>query len=170
MPRKLSKFLAATGVYSVRILDEQPSFITRKKPVGAKANGVRYERKALDKLESIAPSEGKWVRSPWIEFCDQSGKRWCQPDAFFMGSQNIVFEIKYKHCAEAWFQLWRLYVPVLEHLYGVPFCGVEVVKWLDPAIQFPERFLMLREPFQPQPKVTGIHVWNPQRDRSFGRD
>lgn len=169
MSRLASRFTPALNIKSVKVLDEQPSFIQRKKPTGARANGIRYERKALDKLAILKPS-GQWIPSPWIEFTDAHGRRWCQPDAVFMGDTNIVFEIKYKHCADAWFQLWRLYIPVLEHLYGKSFCGVEVVKWLDPAVQFPERYIMLKEPFKPQAGVTGVHVWNPQRDHLTARD
>lgn len=164
------KLITAESIRAVKLLPYRPPFIKPKKVRGAKAVGLRYEHKALDKLERLADRAGvTFVRSPWIEYVDGTGRNWCQPDGIFLDTKNstgVCVEIKYKHTADSWFQLWKLYIPLLQILYpGYTFGAVEMVKWLDPAVVFPERFDLTSSPLTVVSlQRTSVHIWNPQRD------
>ena len=156
---------------SVRLLDKPPAFMSFSKATGARRRGVLYEWKVLEKLAEavIGKPELTLIKHPWFEFWDENGRHWCQPDALLLGlEQNLIYEVKYKHCAEAWFQLWRLYVPVLEKWAGSAgkkWQGIEVVKWHDPATNFPEKYSLAADILEiPRNGRTAVHIWNPARD------
>lgn len=171
MPRAPNGFYTPQGIKSARILDSRPSFIRSKRVTGAYRRGIVYERKALDRLESEVSSipESVFLRSPWIEYIDDNGKHWCQPDAVGWSARSapagFVWEVKYKHCAEAWFQIWRLYIPVLERIYpSIKWQGIEVVKWFDASISFPEQFELSDSILKvPRGGRTAVHIYNPSR-------
>lgn len=116
-----------------------------KPPVGdtaARKAGLRYEEKVQTYLSSTFP--GSYKPSPQISFKDMGGWRTCVPDGILVG-QGIepifVFEVKSQHMPEAWWQLRRLYEPVLRVMYRTrPIVCVEVVRSFDPSMPFPERF------------------------------
>jgi len=101
--------------------------------------GARYERQFLDHFEKkFGPT---FRRSPLIHFCDASGYRTCVPDAVYRENalSVVVFEIKYQHMPEAWWQLRKLYEPVVQRVF--PKCHVsviEVCRSFDPTTPFPE--------------------------------
>ena len=69
----------------------------------------------------------------WICYEDASGRRWCQPDAWVVGASKVaVFEVKLRHAELAWFQLVKLYAPLLHQLYEMPVVPIEVVHSYDP--------------------------------------
>lgn len=168
MPAAPREFAPARGVKWAKLLDQQPVFIKRQRLEGARAQGMRYEKKALEKIKRLASERSvDIIASPWIEFGDDSGRRWCQPDCLVFGQGSaIVIEVKYRHTADAWFQLWHLYVPVLQVLMPQYKWGcVEMVKWFDPAVSFPEEPRMTTSPLVvPDASRTAVHIWNPARD------
>lgn len=172
MARAHNGFYTPQGIRSARLLTARPPFIRSKRVTGAYRRGIVYERKALDKLErEVAAVPGAvFHRSPWIEYTDDTGKHWCQPDAIGWSPASepygFVWEVKYKHCAEAWFQLWRLYIPILEKLFvGRKWQGIEVVKWFDAAISFPEPYQLTDSITRiPRGGRTAVHIYNPSRD------
>lgn len=163
-------FLSAGEVSRPRLLPSQPEFVKRKATRGAKAVGVRYEKKVAEYVQGLAERvpEGAALFGPWLEFYSDGRRRYCQPDIVFLdpaNAQGICIEVKYRHCAEAWFQLWRLYVPVLEKLYPrVSWGCCEIVKWFDPETAWPEAPSFTETPLAiPRRDLTAIHIWNPQR-------
>lgn len=168
---KLPKGFVSAGVVThPRLLADQPAFVKRKPTRGAKAVGVRYERKVAEYVKGLADRvpEGVALFGPWLEFHSDGQRRYCQPDIVLLDPahrQGIVIEVKYRHCAEAWFQLWRLYVPVLEKLYpDTTWSCVEIVKWFDPETAWPEQTSFTETPLAiPRWPLTAIHIWNPQR-------
>jgi hypothetical protein len=163
-------FVPAQDVRRAKILPGQPAFITRRRARGAKARGVAYERKAQRYLAecAIGKPRAEYISGPWIEFEDASGRRWCQPDGLFLDHEHsvcIIAEIKYRHCAEAWWQLWRLYLPVVRVLYRSYGYGcLEVVRYHDPQTPFPARYTFTPEATAiPQANLTAVHIWNPAR-------
>jgi hypothetical protein len=155
----------------VRLLAEPPSFIRREKLFGARAEGVRYEKKVREKLRRLVAErpELDLALAQWIEFQDDEGRKWAEVDAFVQNRQSrnaICFEVKLRHTPSAWFQLWKLYVPLLQHaLSGFRWEGVEVVKWFDPSTGFPEPFSLTPSPFVvPVRGRTAVFIYNPSRD------
>lgn len=118
----------------------------------AQKAGLRYEEKAQAFLRSKFPD----VRlSTMLHFCDDSGPRRCVPDAFLsLPDRTIAFEIKSQHMPESWWQLRKLYAPVLEALYSKPVLCVEMTKSYDPAVPFPE----LHQVFYNPDSLAGMPV------------
>lgn len=115
---------------------------------GAKAAGLRYERKALDFLSERFEGLRK---SPWFRFKEphDARRRWCQPDALLLrGDTAIIFEVKTRLCEEAWWQLRMLYEPVVRRAFYARTIGLCVVTAnFDPRVAagFPEPLELLDE-------------------------
>lgn len=102
---------------------------------------------------------------PWIEFVDSGKTRWCQPDALLVDPWDgrvIVVEVKYQHTERAWWQLRRLYGPLVKWLFpGHTVCLVELCRWYDPQTYFPESIHLLPEISAADPSFIGVHLWKP---------
>lgn len=129
------------------MLREQPAFIKRGKSRGRFAVGIRYEREVKEflSLYALGRPEIRFLDGPWIEFQDDSGRRWCQPDGVLANAGEkivTIAEVKYQHTSDAWWQLKQLYLPVLRVLYqGYRFRLLEIVHWFDPLTVWPERVI-----------------------------
>jgi len=109
-------------------------------------------------------AEHNAILGPWFIFQANGHpeRRWCQPDAMIVNIRTgliTLVEIKLRHTSLAWWQLRHLYTPVIRTLFPAPnweIAMVEIVRWFDPNIAFPERFKMLPD----LTKVTsqGFHV------------
>ena len=168
------KFHAAVDVRSAWLLDSQPPFIKRGKLTGRFAQGVRYEREVQEYLSTLALGriDIRYLASPWIEFWDKSGKRWCQPDAILVqpaAHLGIIIEVKYQHTEQAYFQLRHLYTPVVEKLFpDIQFGLVEIVHWHDNLTIFPEPYDFTPDPFSVRrADRISVHIYNPKRERVF---
>jgi hypothetical protein len=114
---------------------------TRHSP--AQKRGLRYQAKALEALDDSGLFK-LFVPSPWIEFHDYHGQRICQPDAIgfsegYEAPVATIFEIKLSHTIMAYWQLRRLYEPVVRAMfpeYTVRVC--EVTRLFDPHTPWPE--------------------------------
>lgn len=74
-----------------------------------------------------------------------------------------VVEIKYSHTSDAWWQLRRLYVPVLQRIFPQnlwDFEVCEIVRWFDPAVAFPEPWKLVDNPMK-RSNAVKIHIFNP---------
>lgn len=105
----------------------------------AQKKGVRYEEKIQVRLRNLLGPN--YHRNPCINFLSAGQHRRVVPDGLFFDPEGtaFVFEIKSQHMPEAWWQLRRLYEPVVRLL---PFVNrvscIEVVRSYDPAMGFPE--------------------------------
>lgn len=116
---------------------------------GARADGVRYERKAKVKHETLYGE--RFVDGPWLSFLSSGDGplRFCQPDALVFDLERLlitVLEYKLSHTDHAWWQLNFLYIPVVQFMF--PNCqvrGVEVCKWFDPGVATSAPISRLRE-------------------------
>jgi len=130
----------------------------------AQQNGLRYEKKAQRYLEErLGPT---YCASPNLHFSDQSGFRTCVPDGILFGTRTLfVFEIKNQHTPDAWWQLRRLYQPVLEHLPGIDHVScIEVCRVFEPNTPFPEEIdlvLDLKERVSEPRAQMGVFQWRP---------
>lgn len=172
-PHKSKRYRPATEVKWAKLLPHQPVFIKRKKSRGKYAVGVRYERQVQEHLAllALARPNFEYLESPWIEYEDESGKRWCQPDGLIVSSTAIIIaEIKYQHTIDAWWQLVHLYRPVVKVLFPNhrPVCLLEIVHWHDPAVAWPERYDLTDSPLRiPQANKIAVHIFNPSRQHRF---
>lgn len=131
---------------------------------GRKAEGLRYERKALAYLEA----KSEWfLPSPWLIYIIGGRPHWCQPDGLHFDLVRgiiTVVEVKYSHTTDAYRQLRQVYRPVLGRLFPAPDWTirlVEMVKWYDPDIRFPERTEMCPDPLRHDAECIGVHIWRP---------
>lgn len=112
----------------------------------AQKAGLHYEQKAQLFLEArLGP---KFQQQPLLRFEDDAGPRALVPDGLYFEADGTayVFEIKSQHMPEAWWQLRRLYEPVLRALPAVQRVScVEVVRSFDPSMGFPEEPFVIRD-------------------------
>lgn len=135
---------------------------TKTRKPGA-ARGIRYERAVHKRLMKEYGS--LWQPSPW--FCYKSEKeekrKFCQLDGILHlpGGGKVLVEAKYSHCSDAYFQLTNLYLPVIRYLYPEePLVLCEVVKWYDPAVEFPCPVNMLPILHEARIGSFNVHIWN----------
>lgn len=141
-----------------------PPYPTRRGNTAAREAGLRYERLVQAQLQTIWPA---YRTSPWLAFTDETGERRCSPDGIFFDKRTgvaCVVEIKLQHMPEAWFQLRKLYEPVVKRLYpNSQVSVVEIVKSFDPSMPFPEEIILLTsfEDLLHQPEKFGVLCWKP---------
>lgn len=167
-----------TAVYNVRLIVEKEEllrrlpFLCKKQRIGkgAKADGIRYEKKAQQKLQEMYG--GSYLASPWFSYRKTPNGRLCirQPDGLvFDFHRGIIFivEIKLRHTADAWTQIRRVYEPLVRaafprHLWEIRVC--EVVRWFDPHTYFPEDISMVESVDAVLPARFGVHILSVRRN------
>lgn len=144
---------------------ETPPFIVKQKVRGKRAEGRRYERKVQEHFLATIP---EYVPSPWIKYqsTNRSRWQWCQPDGLIVDIKRgriVVVEVKLKHTSDAWWQVRRLYTPVVSHLFGAEWQveALEVVRWFDPFTAFPEQIEMCENPRGHWNGRFRVHIWKP---------
>jgi len=141
-----------------------PSFAKGKpRGRGIRAEGLRYEARVQKYL--IAKYGDCYIPGPWIQFYDPN-QRICQPDGLLFDLERgriILVEIKLRHCQEAYWQLQKLYLPVLREMFPYSLweiCCIEIVRWYDPEVQWPVKHI-LREKVEDAPSsIIGVHIYN----------
>lgn len=122
--------------------------------------GMRYERKVHEHFAGLWGEA--YERSPVFSFFDANGKRFCIPDGILrIPSGVIVFEIKFQHMPEAWWQLEQLYKPVVNAVERSVYL-VEVCRSYDPAVPFPCPILLIEDIAEWAVKPTpdfGVYRW-----------
>ena len=160
-PRALPMTLPVKNLRWARYSSTPPQFKTRQRPRGRKALGVKYERAGHAHFAGLF---SVYSPGPWIHFLDDSGARWCQPDAVASRSDGgiVILEFKYSHTRDAWMQLRTLYEPLIAHLHpGSEISVLEVCKWYDPLEAFPETVRLVQDPMQHRGNDFGVHIWRP---------
>lgn len=162
MARKPSTHHPATSPYNVRPCDNP--YTIRPRVRGAKAAGLRYERKAAEWFAREFPIS---FLGQWFSFEDSGDEtrrvRHCQVDAFALdpiAGVVTVCEIKLKHTPESWWQLVHLYSPVLAVLFPRPhwrFRLVELCCWFDISTRYPSDFTLLRS-IHSEHTGIGVHI------------
>lgn len=105
----------------------------------AKEGGLRFEERVQRRLLN---SYQGYHASPKVFFWDRGGCRSCIPDGLLLlRDRSLIVEIKAQHSPEAWWQLERLYKPLIEVFApGIPVARLEICKSFDPAMPFPGDF------------------------------
>lgn len=134
----------------------------------AQRAGLRYEEQVQRELAGLVGPD--YQRSPAVSFIDETPlgavRRTCVPDGLLIREAlAVVFEIKHRHCVQAWWQLRRIYAPVVAELPFVQRVAlVEVCKSFDPGVRLPEEVIRIfdLEAFLRRPWVDfGVFVWKP---------
>jgi hypothetical protein len=131
----------------------------------AQKAGLRYEAKAQDFLSGALHS---WYHvAPYLHFDDAGLSRTLVPDGILFDHDGtaMIFEIKSQHMPEAWWQLRKLYEPVVRELSFVNATScIEVTKSYDPSMGFPEEVLVchsLSELVAAPAHCFKVFVWRP---------
>jgi len=163
-----SRFRPAGEILRSEIAQYAPPFIKQVRRRGRRAEGIRYESKG--QAHFLATYPDTYVASPWFRFWPPGAKRWvwCQPDGLLIDIRRgviTVVEFKLKHTSDAWWQVRHLYQPVVRACVGVgwEFSAVEVVRWFDPDVAFPEPIRKAPEPGSLDTDVFGVHIWSGRR-------
>jgi hypothetical protein len=106
--------------------------------------GLRYESKVFDALEALYGHQ--FMPNPWLWFDTPSGMRRCQPDGLiFLRDRVAIVEVKLTHVPDAWWQLRRLYEPVVKRIFpSRRLTLIEVCRYFDPFVMMPEHIGMLQ--------------------------
>lgn len=102
-----------------------------------------------------------WTAGQW--FCYQAASfdtvKYCQVDGLLDSANLIVVEIKIRHVAEAYFQLYNLYLPVVQAAYPIRSVALcEVTKWYDPFTAFPGPVKLVEGVHLAQPGTFSVHI------------
>ena len=129
---------------------------------------MRYEHQAKEYLsEKLGDA---FVPGPWFRFQSravagaQTQLLWCQPDGLYFDfrlGRITIIEIKLRHTSDAWYQVRRLYQPVVQRVFGAlwDYTVVEVARWFDPATPFPEHIRMLPNVAEAPLEMFSVHRW-----------
>ena len=160
-------FLPADKVLSARFSPIPPPFLRRPPRTGRKRQGILYEERVHQWLDD--EFAGSFVPGPWIVFDDSKRRvRWCQPDGLLFDVRRgrvTVIEAKHSHCAQAWFQLFQLYIPVVCLLFPPPswsVVGIEIVRWFDPHTATPVAAIKRANVLDALEGQFCVHIFKPR--------
>lgn len=109
---------------------------------GAKRAGVLFESRVN---EALTAKYDEYLSGLGFTFSDRGERGICIPDGILYSHDRIiVVEVKLRHCIDAWHHLRRLYAPVVSLAYRRPVCCVEIVKYFDRSVKFPEPTKLIR--------------------------
>lgn len=122
--------------------------------------GLAYEQKVVDVLSAIYGDQ--FCRAPSILYDDRTGCRMAIPDGVLrVRSELVIIEVKLSHCEKAWWQLNRLYLPLLSALVlpGTRISTVEICRHYDPEVRFPVPGELVTSLHKLPSHGTGILQW-----------
>jgi hypothetical protein len=117
VPKKVKLVKGLAGVKLV----EEPQFArTHKLPKGSKRRGLIYQDRVVDYLERRMPESWEALPGPWFEFVDAKGHHYAQADWLGIDvtqGRICLVEIKLNRVPDAWWQLNRRYLPLVQKLF-----------------------------------------------------
>lgn len=156
------RFKPADNVERVELMLVPPFEQAKRGRTQSQTNGLRHERAGA--REFFRRFDGQYVHGPWLQFQESmQAPRCCQPDGWivdFLTGFITIVEFKLQHTAQAWWQVRRLYQPVTAKLFGPDWRikVLEVVRWFDPATQFPEPVVICSDPARVPEDRFGVFV------------
>jgi len=163
LPPPPRHFRPAGAVRCAQLLAD-PLF-TNTRYTGRRAQGKRYERRAQEYLHSRYGLA--YVPGPWFRFRGAHGRwRYCQPDGLLFdvpAGTCTVCEIKLQHTPYAFWQLFALYIPVVQcALPDFTFRGCEVTRWYAPEPgDTPVPYALCPAPHRARDGELAVHIWRP---------
>ena len=84
-----------------------------------RGDGLRLEKRVAKEIRHAVP--GEVFCGQWIEYLDENGLGYAQPDIFILQEDQILLlEVKLTQTENGWAQMEDLYEPLLHHIYGLP--------------------------------------------------
>lgn len=159
------RFHLAEDIQGASFARSVPSFAARNgNGKGRRAEGLRYERAVQRQLCLLS----EWyLPSPWLLYISGGKACWCQPDGIHFDlprGRITIVEIKLSHTPDAHRQLRGVYEPVLRRMFPEALWRlhlVEICRWFDPDVSFPERPAMIDAPFEYGGSAIGVHILRP---------
>lgn len=166
-----SRHQVLNDLLEVEAYDGIPSFVRAHRARGRKGMGLRYEKRVHDHFaQQFGPL---YLPSMWFAYRRLSSPKiinYAQPDGIlldFNAGLVTILEVKYNHTAEAYFQLYDKYLPLLDKwlhekdkgLWKFAVC--EVVYWFDKFVEFPCRVALRDDVTKVRPGEFGVHIWRP---------
>lgn len=127
-----------TGVTNVRFGGTVPE---NRGHTHSQRLGLAFETKVSDVLDAIYDVD--YRPHPAILYEDRGRLRRAIPDGILrIGRTLVVIEVKLSHTERAWWQLRKVYIPLLSRLTAsdVKVIGVEICRNFDPDTKWPEPF------------------------------
>lgn len=123
--------------------------------------GLAYEQKVIDVLSAIYAD--KFMHSVPLLFEDRHGLHRCIPDAVLRldDVSIVIIEVKLTHTARAWWQLERLYLPVIRQMVG-PHARIyraEICRSYDPGVAYPGPHTLVNSLHKLPRDAVGILQW-----------
>jgi len=168
LPPPPARFTPAIDIRWADFSPSTPHFKAKRKPTGRRLQGIKYEAEVQQYLMRMFPHS--YLPSPWLRFGSADGMKFCQADGLLVNLEAgilTIVEVKYQHTTDAWWQLRRLYQPVLAEMFPSTLWQIrvlEIVKWYDPHVEWPEpitKIADLHTAHLVEAGTTGIHIWKP---------
>lgn len=163
-PPPNNSFKPAGEVQWASLTDQPPFSKNGKRKTGRRRLGVKYEEKVHQHFRQTYGYG--YFPSQWLKFRSLGGAlRWCQCDGLIIEAKRItIVEVKYNHTFDAWYQLFQLYLPVVQAVFkfdAFTISCLEVVKWFDPAVAGQPKARLCERPELAQPGQFEVMIYNP---------
>lgn len=117
---------------------------TRPSQASARA-GLRYERLVLRGLAAAFP--GTFISHLPFSFQTAAKRGWAIPDGLLFDFDRkvvLLCEIKLSHSGDAWYQLYKFYLPIVQEALPVfRVVPVEICRTYDPWVKLPKPVSLL---------------------------
>lgn len=149
--------------------NETPDYaIKHRATQGRKGLGLRYEGKVQKHLRREFGD--LYIPSPWFKYrLRGEPNRWnfAQPDGIHINFKRgliTIYEMKYSHISDAYFQLVDKYLPLMKSFFGTTdwsYAMCEIVFWYDKSVAFPCDVRMRKDLELIQPNEFAVHICRP---------
>ena len=149
-------------IHSAGFCEAPPQLGKRSRSSGVQKAGLAYEKK-LDAFLRNSYPPASMVSHPWLWYIDGSGvRRYCQPDfLLYHPSYIVVAEAKLRWTSDAWWQLRRMYLPVLRLVYAQELRPLVICRSYDPAVQISEPVRLCDGTQDCTADAFNVFVWRP---------
>ena len=140
-----------------------PHYPKRDSSTPAQKAGLAYQKWVVKFVESGDCSSFKVRPGIWYCYHDGECRRYCQPDILLQDDSSktlVIVEVKLRWTADAWWQVQRLYTPVLRRVFGPDWTLIPLViaKSYDPAVRIVESVKLCDDVFDVSPSLFNVMV------------